>query len=707
MEPTLNPHDLVFRPGQPLNLDRLNRLAELAGRTDHVSVAGGLGVEVGAGGVRVYDQSPIERFVRITAQSPGVGTGVPPGYFYSWEPVRPKFKNYGTEEDPDYQQPVTGAWWVIDPDEPWEPDDQCNEGTYANFPAVECNKTVGVAVDTVVRAWLGDDGQSLRFLVPPGGGGTVGGTTTTTYGPSTTTTYNGTLVVQGPYYQPHYSFSAWTGDQTDIDLSVAGNVRLRIASDQHFRRINSLIPGANPAGRVIYLHNVGNYVFLITNEDVGTATAARRIRTTTGNDYWLAPGHCVALVYDNTTQRWRVSENSDERLGGVKTYDEFDADVDDWEILPQYEQHRVLASVPVRITGIKYGKPGLRHRIVNHCPEVITLTHEDTDSAAANRFSLPGGHDLPLHQHADLMIDWDGESGRWRVVAHRDLFGERQVVYGDVTGGDAARPVSSADFTREAEGVIRQSRDSDSTHPEHQLLRRRAADTDVDTDDVIGRWAGRARVDGVDEVLLGFCQVVYVGDGETVEGCWEAWGVLNGTPNKGVTVHPDGDVEVENANAASELLVTDADGHVKNASYAAVAASLGALAWVKVTLGFADFAAAATSNEIEAHSLPARGVVHAVVLKHTTAFGGGGAGFVTASVGPNGNETIYLNAVPVSNAVADTTFWRNFSPDTTSNELFTFGAATSIRCVLTSDVNLNLLTAGSLDVYLLVSQLPA
>lgn len=712
--------DPQFRPGEPFNLETMRRVAELAQRTEHVSAGGNASVQVGAGGVSVLDAQPLQRFIRIVAQSPGVGTGVPPKYYYSWEPVRVAGSFVG------------GEYVLANP--PWELDDQAVDvGSYMLLPAIETNGNTGVPLGTVVYAWLGDDGRSMMFSSISGGGtgGTTNytnhtinytGTTTTNAGASTTTnnagttnyasgsttTFSGALLVQGPYYQPTYAVSQWTANQTNFALP-AGNVRLRVFSDQQFRELRSIAPGASPSGRIVCLHNVGDYVILIVPEDGGSA-AANRILTTTGNYYWLAPGHEVTLVYDSTSSRWRVSENSDERLGGVKTYTPWGSNQDNWAAEPQYEQHRVSSTAAVNLTGIQYGKPGLRHRIINHGTSyAITLKHEDSGSSATNRFSLPGGFDLKLHPRADLWVEYDGTTERWRAVTYRDIFTEFQIVHAAAQG----EPTSTADFTREAEGIIRQTRDNDTTNPEHQLIRRRASAGSVAADDVIAAWSGYGKVDGVDARLLGRAQVVYDGTGSQVDGRYEVYGVEAGSENRGFTVHPDGDLEVENANAANELLGTDADGHVANITLGnglsitggqlSIDENSSVVMWTKITKSHTDLQAASTSNNIEIYNLPAKGCIHACILKWTTAFAGTGIGGYNLSVGTAGATTEFATTTIVSAAPSDTTF-TVMDVGTFKVTCKHFGAATSVRLYATSTgANLNQSTAGSVDIYLLVS----
>lgn len=121
--------------------------------------------------------------------------------------------------------------------------------------------------------------------------------------------------------------------------------------------------------------------------------------------------------------------------------------------------------------------------------------------------------------------------------------------------------------------------------------------------------------------------------------------------------------------------------------------------WRKFTVDESDFTAAATSEHIELFSLEAGGIIHAVKIKHSTAFSGGGAGSVTLSVGIASNTTKYASAFDVFQAVADTTLQLSDSFNTEDH-----GSATSIRVEAVSDVNVGDLTAGAAEIWVQVSE---
>jgi hypothetical protein len=125
-------------------------------------------------------------------------------------------------------------------------------------------------------------------------------------------------------------------------------------------------------------------------------------------------------------------------------------------------------------------------------------------------------------------------------------------------------------------------------------------------------------------------------------------------------------------------------------------------AWFRVRVTYDELSTAATTNNIELYELPAGGVIHAVMMKTSAAFTGGSISAYTLSVGITGTLNKYAAAFNVFQAVAATTFQLS-----TTQGAESFTAATSIKIAATSTSDdLDAATAGSVDVYLLMSQLP-
>lgn len=123
--------------------------------------------------------------------------------------------------------------------------------------------------------------------------------------------------------------------------------------------------------------------------------------------------------------------------------------------------------------------------------------------------------------------------------------------------------------------------------------------------------------------------------------------------------------------------------------------------WVKVTKTFTDFSTAGLTNDIEIFSLPAKSIIISAQLVPTTAFTGGLIATYTVSVGKAGALTKYAIATDVFTGFPLPSI-SGISPlgiESTSG-------ATSIRAQAISTVgNLNAATTGSIDIYLLISNL--
>jgi hypothetical protein len=125
--------------------------------------------------------------------------------------------------------------------------------------------------------------------------------------------------------------------------------------------------------------------------------------------------------------------------------------------------------------------------------------------------------------------------------------------------------------------------------------------------------------------------------------------------------------------------------------------------WHKYTVTHTALQAAATTNNIELFSLPARGVIRNIVIKHSNGFSGGTISAYTVSVGIAGNLNKYASAFDVFQATGAGVGQMSSVADFES-----FGGATSIKIAATSTGDdLDQSTTGSVDVYVLWGVLPS
>lgn len=91
-----------------------------------------------------------------------------------------------------------------------------------------------------------------------------------------------------------------TADQNDYNFGTGTFFRL---SSDASRNVTGLANGAD--GRMVYFVNVGANNIVLQNQNA-SSSAANRVITGTGADVTLAADNAATLIYDATTQRWRM-----------------------------------------------------------------------------------------------------------------------------------------------------------------------------------------------------------------------------------------------------------------------------------------------------------------------------------------------------------------------------------------------------------------
>ena len=115
-----------------------------------------------------------------------------------------------------------------------------------------------------------------------------------------------------------------------------------------------------------------------------------------------------------------------------------------------------------------------------------------------------------------------------------------------------------------------------------------------------------------------------------------------------------------------------------------------------------QFQTAATSNNILLYTLPIKGIVEAAVIKQSTAFAGTGITKYEIGLGIVGELFRIAPFFDVSQAVAGDYFQL-----TDTLDAFSFTGTTLLQIAAKSTgANLNQSTAGIVDIWLMISQLP-
>jgi hypothetical protein len=188
---------------------------------------------------------------------------------------------------------------------------------------------------------------------------------------------------------------------------------------------------AQPVGRMVVLYalaaNVGNVT--LTNEDVGSA-AANRFDLPGAAIAVLTPGSACWLRYDTTTSRWKMLASTSSTtlpslivtgavtFSGAITPASLPAGLaNDYNPAGLASaatiRQAVNAGVVAILSGLTAQGAGRRITIQNLGTGILTITSEDTNSTAANRFSLPGGATWELLTDGAITFLYDGTTARW------------------------------------------------------------------------------------------------------------------------------------------------------------------------------------------------------------------------------------------------------------------------------------------------------
>ncbi|HEY4266764.1 MAG TPA: hypothetical protein VGM94_01100 [Galbitalea sp.] len=179
---------------------------------------------------------------------------------------------------------------------------------------------------------------------------------------------------------------------------------------------------AQGAGRRITIQNLGTGILTITSEDTNS-TAANRFSMPGGGTWELLTDGAITFLYDGTTARW-IAENMTQavpfvQINTVTSPAAITGSVNDYNPvgLAVAGVLRQALSGSATLTGLVAQVDGRMLVLENIDTSLnITLTNEDTGSAAANRFILPGAVSLLIGPGSVVILIYDGASARWRGI---------------------------------------------------------------------------------------------------------------------------------------------------------------------------------------------------------------------------------------------------------------------------------------------------
>lgn len=204
-----------------------------------------------------------------------------------------------------------------------------------------------------------------------------------------------------------------SADQNDYD---PGNYDILRISSSLAVSITGISHGVK--GRRLQLFNVGSFAITLSNLNAASA-AANQFNFVNASDFLIPPNGTALLYYDSTLDYWIGGDMSSVYdVVNEDTPAQITSDQDDYDI-GLYEVLRLSASAEHTITGISGGVKGRRLQIFNVGSYAITLSYEDTASAAANRFKFSNGVSVFIAPGANTLLYYDSTQSRWVGGADR------------------------------------------------------------------------------------------------------------------------------------------------------------------------------------------------------------------------------------------------------------------------------------------------
>jgi len=240
-----------------------------------------------------------------------------------------------------------------------------------------------------------------------------------------------------PIIGPTLQTDTSTGTQNNFSLSdFYTYLKWNGASDVTFSGFT--VAGNAPSSGASFIIDNLTTTKKITLKNEGTgSTAANRVTVPEAADTVIGPAGRVVLFYDTGASRWRAVNIAmplwdsgpwilDPVNGAAiarKTSTDTSGTFNDYNptglasmIMLEFEP----AAATITLTGLTAPSPvSAKIMIIGNRDSgagTVVINHQDTNSAAANRFRLPGNVNMTLAAGEYAMMYYDPSAGRWRML---------------------------------------------------------------------------------------------------------------------------------------------------------------------------------------------------------------------------------------------------------------------------------------------------
>lgn len=300
--------------------------------------------------------------------------------------------------------------------------------------------------------------------------------------------------------------------------------------------------------------------------------------------------------------------------------------------------------------------PGTQITLVNtSTTTTFTIPHESASSTAANRVETPTGTDLVVPVNSAVTLQY-GLDSRWHPVD------------------------SGMTYTHQSPSQITSDQNNYAITGEDARL---TSDADWDLTGITAVWPGR-------KITLTNVGSFDIGLKHQSASSTAANRIITPT-GLDYAIAPSTSVELTYDGTTERWRVTGGSAGSSTSGTWSLAA----------TITHADLTDADGEQDITIYTLPAKGRLEGIVIKHSASFTGGGAAVVSATTRLAGVSGITLD---VFQAAGATVF--GIGGETQYGDQLDFGSTQALVIRFSADVNVADLTAGSLDVWIKAAVLP-